>query len=253
MNSSRVRYIFLLLLCLTIISGIGYYFITKTNRGSSILLYVVGGWSAPTGVKWECAHETDRRVEEKFKLPLAFDEETKNQLRGFWYYSYFRDCLAAYGYDFSGRSIPSSTLVQDGAPYTYSNIYGGYSFTLTEDARIIEDNTLNVDYDDRLFASTLKVAGQKLAVDTYQKYEDIGSFEELIAIYDAHPLSYTPRESLRVATSTTGMRTLIIKEVDTTTRIVGITPSRKLFDIHGMSLNASLIETITTSLEAVSE
>ena len=77
------------LLFIVVIFGGGYWFLMHTARGGSLALYAIGGGrGAPAAVHLACAVETDPRVNSKFELPLAFDDATKDQLKGFWYYSY---------------------------------------------------------------------------------------------------------------------------------------------------------------------
>lgn len=148
----------------------------KTNRGSSIALYVVGGWGAPVDTRYTCAKETDTLVAKKFLNPPPFDKKSINGLKGFWYYSYYRQCLYQHGFDFNGDKIPTSTLRSSGI---YANPLAGITFKI-EKAMITADNVINVDDDDRLRASALQTTSGTIVVNTYLKNNDILNFEELV-------------------------------------------------------------------------
>jgi hypothetical protein len=161
------------LLLIIFIVFLGYWFFTKTNRGSSWALYAIAGWNAPFSVKTACATKTDANVSKKFELPLKFDEKTKNELRGFWYYSYYRQCLHKAGYDFSGNPIPPSVITQGAGEITqYSNPYSGITLTVPTGTTITTDNTLDVNFDDRLYVSQLTLPQGLLTINAYKKVED---------------------------------------------------------------------------------
>ncbi len=170
---------YLILFVIILVLGAGYLFFTKTNRGSSWALYAIAGRHAPLSVKMSCAKETDERVATKFSLPLKFDTKTKNELRGFWYYSYYRGCLFKNGFDFSGNPIPSSTITpQTGKTTQYANPYVGITLSVPQGTIIATDNVLDVDFDDRLHVSQLTFPNGTLVINAYKKVTDP---EELLA------------------------------------------------------------------------
>lgn len=231
-----------------IVALFGYWFFMHTIRGSSIAVYVIGGWHAPIGVKFACAQETDARVKTKFMLPLLFDEATKDQLRGFWYYSYYRGCLFAHGYDFSGNPVPKSSISVQGTTSTYTNAYGGFSFDLLGTFSLDTDNVLNVDWDDQLFVSKLSSHTLSFTVDTHLKHEHFTSFEDIANTYAQHPFSTTTILSSEIRTTATDAQVLYVYEADGVTRLVFISDTGHIVDIHGSDMSEALIQNIISSL-----
>ncbi len=159
---------------------VGYWFFGTTVRGGSITLYTIGGWGAPLSVKWDCAQETDIDVEEKFELPLAFDTETKNELKGYWYYSYFRQCLHKAGYDFGGDLIPPSSLTASAIDsQRYENAYRGFSFSIPDGFTLASDNVLDVDWSSTLVTSVLFSPDTSIAVHAYEPDLEYPSLDAL--------------------------------------------------------------------------
>lgn len=157
------------------IAALGYWFFFKTIRGSSLALYAVAGWHAPLSVRFECARETDSRVAEKFLKPLNFDPASKDLLKNFWFYSYYRGCLFQDGYDFKGNAVPRSAINGD----VYNNPFAGISFRLAPGSAIAKDNALNVDIDDQLYISQIHTPTQTLSLHYYTNDDQYKNFEDL--------------------------------------------------------------------------
>ncbi len=223
---------------------LGYWFFMHTVRGSSFAVYIIGGWNAPLGVKWKCGAETDIAVDKKFELPLLFDKETKDELRGFWYYSYFRQCLYDAGYDFKGNPIPES-VITDGV---YTNTYGGFSFTVAGDATLLSSNRLDVDFHDQLLVSTIGTGGSTLFIHTYLKVDDFKTFEDL-----QKNLAHISVSRAGIETSTTknnahGIDFLRIRDEDNTEGIVFLTKDQHVVYLYGSSEISTTLDAIETSL-----
>ncbi len=230
---------------------LGYWFFYHTVRGGSFAVYIFGGIHAPLSVKWECAPITDLRVEKKFTLPLLFDEETKNELRGFWYYSYFRQCLYDHGYDFNGNAVPKSDLTLRGLTSTYTNPYGGFSFTMLQNGVQDVDNKLDVDFNDNLFVSLLTVAGETLQVHTFLKDPDYTTFTQIEENLKHLSMSTADIKSKEVVENGNGVRMLRVHETDGTEGIVFMTPALHVIHIFGPeTLNATINE-IASSLALI--
>lgn len=146
--------------------GLLWYFFSVRILTASV--YVMLGWHAPLGFKVDCVRQTEKLVTQKFLLPLAFDQASKDGLRQFWHYSYYTGCLQNLGYDHYGDHIPESRIT-DGK---YVNTFGKFSLDVG-DVRIISDNQVDVAYDDRLMLSTLSQNDEVVTVGWYKKYDSM--------------------------------------------------------------------------------
>jgi hypothetical protein len=219
-----------------------------TNRGSSLALYVVGGWNAPIGVKITCGKETDAAVLRKFEQPLAFDEDVKNRLKGFWYYSFYRGCLFSHGYDFSGNPIPASRINTERNESHYENSYGGFSFTIPGTVTLTEDNTLDVEYDDQLLHTTLDTTYGAITIDTFLKHSTFTSAEDIATRYAEEPFSNATTTTIETRTSPSGVLVTIIHEKDGATRLAFMSSKGYVVDVYATALANELVDTIITSL-----
>lgn len=142
-------------------------------------MYIFVGTKAPFSVRVQCAKTTENRLEEKFKKPLDFDRISKQQIKGYWVWSLLNQCLHENGYDSKGTKIPNSQVGKDGETYFYNNSYAGISLKSTREIEIIRDNELNVEFDNRLLRSKIKLDKDLVNLDIYIDYEDAYSLEEL--------------------------------------------------------------------------
>lgn len=228
-----------------LIAGIiGYWFTMHTVRGSSFALYVIGGWHAPLGVKWKCAAKTDLTVDKKFTLPLLFDQKTKNELKGFWYYSYYRQCLYDSGYDFKGNAIPKSTITEG----VYTNPYGGFSFSVPVNTSLMSDNVLDVDFHDQLLVSMLKTDKAELSVHMYLKDTDITTFINLSDTLKNISLQTAPINAREIFENANGLQLLRVTDTDGTEGIIFMTPDLHIVHIFGPLSLKNLIDAIALNL-----
>lgn len=231
-----------------VVLGSGYWFFMYTVRGGSFALYTIGGLNAPASVHWACAHETNPRVDAKFELPLAFDEKTKGELKGFWYYSYFRECLFRHGYDFKGNDIIPSLLSKSNGVLKYKNPYVGFGFTVFSEAEFYIDNALNVDYDDSLLFSTLKMATTTLIIEAYTKHDYFKSFGDIESSYAAHPFSKKQITSTTVLKNAQGIDVLLVKEDDTTTRVVFMAKDGHVINMYTKNVPSDIMDGIIQTI-----
>lgn len=195
---------------LKIICGIaltlGLIWYLFATRITTLALYVMIGMKAPLATRIECAKETEGLVTEKFSLPLLFDQASKDGLRTFWHYSYYASCLQNNGYDHSGNPIPVSTI-SDGR---FINNFGKFSLAMT-DAKIISNNQVDADYDDRLIISDLHWRDQDIFVGFYKKY-DPKTISEMKSEWTHFPYSDETFSSISIqdeiltASDSSGMR-----------------------------------------------
>lgn len=156
-----------------------------THDGRVLGLYSFAALRAPFDAKMTCAKETNIRVADKFEAPLNFDEDSKNALREFWHFSYYRECLFKAGYDFYGKPIePASlTAAADGSQtYTYKNPFAGIQFTTDQPTTLVYSNITNPDLDDYTIASLLMVAGEPISVHFDRSYKQ-ATTEEFTAAF----------------------------------------------------------------------
>ena len=160
---------------ITLILGITIFFFTSTLKGRSLSLYAVGGWGAPLTTRLSCASKTNERVDEKFLQPLNFDKKSKNAIKEFWYFSYYKECLFEEGYRFNGEAVPSSSLVDA----IYINNFAGIKFTIPKNATLTQNNVLDVEFDSRLYRSEITSEESSIFIHTYLEHEDFKTETDL--------------------------------------------------------------------------
>lgn len=143
-----------------------------THDGRVLGLYSFAALRAPFDAKMTCAKETNIRVAKKFEAPLNFDEDSKNALREFWHFSYYRECLFKAGFDFYGNPIEPASLTPTGNDrYTYKNPFAGIEFTTDQPTTLVYSNITNPDLDDYTIASLLMVSGEPISVHFDRSYK----------------------------------------------------------------------------------
>lgn len=133
-------------------------------------LYAFMGLKAPLPVKYSCILQSNQQVTQKFTQPLAFDVTSKNALREFWHYSYFRQCLHKRGFDSKGNKLSPSLVTSK----TYSNPQANLTLNAVNPT-IQSDNILDVDYDDRLLLSQLVLSDKPVTLAVYTRHDDLKS------------------------------------------------------------------------------
>lgn len=253
MSEQRKKKIIIIVMCFSLVILVGYIFFAHTNRGSSYALYMFGGWHAPIQTKWSCGKQTDVRVAEKFTLPLLFDEETKDELRGFWFYSYYRQCLFDNGYDFSGNAIPKSFISKQNGIDTYTNTYGGFYFVIPENAVLIKDNTLDVDFDDQLLVSLMALGSDTLNIHVYLKEAEFKSITDIQAELEHLSLSSADISSKEIRKNSNGVSVIRARENTGNEGIVFITQNHAVVHIFASNSHIDVIDMVEKSLANVSE
>lgn len=144
-------------------------FFMYTHVGKIWGTYAVGGFFAPLSVRADCISETDEKVENKFARPLRMNEDGITALREYWHYAFYRQCLYNAGYAFSGKALPSSSLING----IYSNALAGFSTTLPIESALLHDNLLDVEVDYRLYESEFTVGTSSLKLALYTSFDDV--------------------------------------------------------------------------------
>ena len=183
--------------------AIALIWLNFSHTGRIYGLYIFGGVKAPVTTKISCAKETNTRVYEKFQSPLAFDEESKNALREYWHFSYFRECLFKHGYDFVGNTIKATELVPENGELVYRNHAAGVTFRVPEGSHMVYDNITNPDLDDYLIASLILIKDQSIFVYMDRSYK-VDSNESLRSVFAGFTSKKDfPSEHLTEVTSNT--------------------------------------------------
>jgi hypothetical protein len=232
-----------------VVSLAGYWFFFKTLRGNSLALYAVGGWNAPLSIRYNCGKQTDAAVYEKFLRPLKFDEPTKDLLKNFWYYSYYRDCLYKHGYDFKGNPVPKSSIVVAGATAVYSNNNAGFTFTVPPETTITTDNALDVDFDDYLLASTLQTKNGLIQVHYYTKITQYENFDVLNEKFQSIPTTNGKVVSKTIAQIKDGTKDLHVTQDDGNRGFVAQTAAGHVIVVFGQEAVQDAITSIENSLQ----
>lgn len=225
-----------------------YWFFMKTNRGSSLALYAFAGWRAPLDIRFRCGGETDKLVAEKFAQPLKFDKKTTNELRGFWYYSYYRGCLFKNGYDFSGKAVPKSSVENTQAGAVYKNPYAGFQFSTPKSAVLKTSNNLDVNFDDRILVSELEQNNIKITVRVFLRNADYLSLLDIFQkpegiLVKAGKIA---GGEINQTKNKNNVETLRLVQENGTTNLFAITRDKKIIYIFGENL--PLLESIRDSL-----
>jgi len=153
-----------------------YGFFGHTVKGQSLVMYTALGWGAPVSTRVSCATQTNKLVDEKFLLPLDFDKVSKNALREFWHFSYYKECLFHAGYTSGGDSVPASTIEDR----KYTNHFAGIEFTVPDNTALVADNILDVDYDSRLYRSEISTDSGTIFISTYNEHNDFITHDDVM-------------------------------------------------------------------------
>lgn len=229
--------------------GILYGLAEHTHSGRILSLYTFGGFKAPVGVKIGCAKETNLRVEEKFTLPLDFDNESKNALQEFWHFSYYRDCLFRAGYDFGGTRILPSTMVSlDESFSLYTNYFGGIKFIVPGSSMLANDNVTDPDTEDRRLTSLIRIGDTTLTVLIYRNYDDLETFQELQTGFPAFSTSTGAIIKQEIFENEAGVNLLFVQQDDGLHGFVTINEQGQVMQIFGHNLPSALLQKIRDSL-----
>lgn len=225
-----------------------YLLSTQTYRGRVLSLYVFGGFWAPVSLKYDCAKESRAKVEEKFTLPLDFDEASKNALREFWHFSYYRECLFDNGYDFGGNPIPDSEIVKRDDGTHYINYFAGTDIIVPDGTTILVDNATNPDEEDRLIASVLLIEGKQVYVNAYRSFDDVNSLDSLSDTFVNFASSTGDIISKEIARSANGADVIAITQDDTYTGFVTYSPIGRVVQVFGSNISDEVRRGIQHSL-----
>jgi len=250
MQKSLLKKSFIIATIAGIVLGGSWYYLTQTARGGSYALYVAAAWGTPIGIKFDCAKETDKRVDQKFQLPFNVDQDVKDALKGFWYYSYYRQCLYDAGYNFSGDKIQPSSITPDTPDALYTNPLGGFSFRIPEGTTIVSDNKLNVDFDDRLFVSSLETSSETISIHVYVTYRDIKTVEDITKIIKQIPGTVGSITGTIFEKSNSGVDIVYMKQDDDMQGVAFVTPQGHVVFVAGSNLLEPIIKTVADTLSS---
>lgn len=165
----------------------GSLWLNYTHEGRILGLYTFAAFKAPLTNKITCAQVTNARVEDKFLLPLNFDQASKDALREYWHFSYFRECLFKAGYDFYGNKIAPTEVSEMNGVQEYKNYFADISLQSNTPITIVKDNVTNPDFDDYIIASQLSLDGKLFTInyDRSYKVKDISTLEPIFAGFES--------------------------------------------------------------------
>jgi hypothetical protein len=238
-------------LAIAVVLGVLYAFGTYTYSGRVSGLYVFGGFFAPVGVKYECTKESLALVEEKFMLPLDFDALSKQQLREFWHFSYYRACLFRAGYDFGGNVIAPSELTPSTDSLHYRNYFAGIDMKVPNGTIISVDNITNPDIEDRLIASQLLVNGATVYVYAYRSYDDADTYDALALSFTHFATSTGEIVGGKVPADTPTVRAFTATDSTGLSGFVTRSPKGRVIQVFGENMSSETITQLLSSLSFI--
>jgi hypothetical protein len=224
-----------------------YVLATQTVRGRVLTMYTGGGFFAPVGTKVSCAKETDQKVAQKFTLPLNFDQDSKDMLREFWHFSYYRACLFEAGYDFGGRKVSHSEIIDENGKLIYKNHFAKISFEVPPGTTILTDNVTDPDMDDYVIASSLQVGTDVVIVQADRSKKSVADLKELEAGFTGFATTSATVLGKNYMTSQTGSAILAAHQDDAQFGFLSFTPNKLAISIYGKLLPQPLLTMIESS------
>jgi hypothetical protein len=222
-------------------------FLSFTFQGHILGLYAFAAIKAPLGVKIDCVHETNQKVAQKFTLPLAFDEGTKNDLREFWHFSYYRACLFRAGYDFYGNTItPSEITTTDSIPH-YVNHFMNISFAVPVGTTILTDNQTDPDIDDYVITSKLQTEDHTIIVQADRSYKEVSTLPELEAKFTGFSTTTATLTGKTTSKNQAGTAILAAHQENGQFGFISLNPQKLAVTVYGEMLPAELLAQIESS------
>lgn len=227
----------------------GALWMNYTHQGRVFGLYAFAAFKTPLDIKMRCIEETNDRVYEKFLLPLAFDEESKNALREYWHFSYYRQCLFKAGYDFYGAPIPPTELTAVNDTYVYKNHFTDISFTTATTTSIVYDNTTDPDNDDYTVGSQLLIGSETVTVnfDRSYKVKDLAALEPIFAGF-VEKIDFTSPTLVKLPSPRPDI--LAFENTDQFGYVL-IIPDNHIITIYGKNSARSTIESLVDSITII--
>lgn len=224
--------------------------ISRTTRFHISMLYLFTGSKSPISTRVHCIGQTENLVANKFSLPLNFDTKSKNLLREYWHYSYYRQCLRQSGYDIHGGTIPKSNVVNTGSGFEYQNTEGLFKIINLDNVTIISDNVMDVDYDDRLLLSTLEINQKKVNLGVYIKHDKITDLSSAEDQFTNFPFTIGSIKSKEINTSR-GSSFLYIEQTDGITGLVTILPNNKIILIYAPEISLEYLSALSQKIKEI--
>lgn len=229
------------------ISLVAYLYFAHTTRGKVLSLYAFGSFKAPISQKITCAKQTDQKVQNKFTLPLDFDQDSKNALREFWHFSYYRACLFEAGYDFYGNKIAFSSITKTNNETRYQNNFSKISFAVPNNAIIVSDNSVNPDLDDYIITSIIRVDDYEIIVQADRSKKDVTSLSELEDKFTGFATTSAAIVDRKQTTNQAGSAILAIHQEDAMFGFLTLNPEHLAITVYGEKLPKSLLDMIESS------
>jgi len=195
--------------------------------------------------------ETRALVQKKFELPLLFDRASKNALREFWHFSYYRACLFRAGYDFYGNPIKPSEIVRTNGESRYMNYFGGFSFSVPESTELSIRDVTDPDIEDRKISSTLIVDEHQITVLLYKNYEDSTTTELLREAFMHFENSTTTFDQSSIARNGFDIDVLTAKDADGNYGFSALLRDGKVLQVFGSAAQQDLLNSLAMSIQLI--
>jgi len=218
----------IILIILALVALLCFLNLTRTRTAS---MYLFMARSTPWNIKWECIKKTESQVNQKFTLPLQFDKTSKNALREFCHYSYFRSCLNNNGYDIHGQPIPQKNISQTNSQFVYSNPQAKVTISSSSPIQILTNNQLNPDYDDRILMSEISIDNQPLNLHVYTKHDDIHDLNSAASLIKHFSTTQGNISDLSQLTNQANIPYLFIQQSDYISGILFVTPDNRIVEL----------------------
>lgn len=232
-----------------IILGVLYSLLEYTSRGRIVGLYLFSSFKTPLSIKIDCINSTNKKVAEKFELPLNFDQSSKNALREFWHFSYYRSCILENGYDFYGNTVNESEIYEKGGVNYYTNYFGKISFIIPKDSLILKDNLTDPDVEDRRISSLVEFDNVDLNILVYRTFDEIDTFQKLETGFTNFSTSTGKIISKETMVNENLAELIEVEQDDGFSGVVTITNKGYVIQIFGKKLPSNILKTIESSIE----
>ena len=222
-------------------------FLNYTYHGHIAGLYAFAAFKAPFDVKTNCIKTTKQKVTDKFALPLAFDEDTKNELREFWHFSYYRACLFEAGYDFYGNKVQPSEIATVDGTTRYINHFMHISFSVPGGTTIIADNLVNPDIDDYVITAKLQTGDHTIIVQADRSYKEVKTLDELAEKFTGFATTTATLIGKQSSTNQAGAAILAAHQENGQFGFITLNPEKFAVTVYGEMLPAELLSQIESS------
>ncbi|MFM2374613.1 MAG: hypothetical protein RLZZ234_608 [Candidatus Parcubacteria bacterium] len=164
------------------------------------------------------------------------------------YEAYLRDCIAGNGYTEDGARTSPSTLTVRDSHSVYQNNTLQFTFTLPQSAALLIDNAPDTESNSAATHSRIVVQGGVMTIVASARTKSPANFAQIVAEYYDRRLNDISLTDGAVERSDTGIETLILTESDASVRILFLSPTKQLIEIHAEEVPLATIHSIAKTL-----